>query len=164
MYRAGDRLWLHTVGEDYTTALRLSGDTARLVMPAAPVALVFERNAAGAVVAFVEVVEGERGERARRVEPYRLTTADLREYEGSFRSDALESTWSFIVRGDSLVAQHRRHGDIAIRSVSRDRFEGPGFFRDVEFVRDADGDIVAMTVSRPRIRAERFERLKLEHP
>jgi CubicO group peptidase (beta-lactamase class C family) len=162
VYRAGDRLWLHEVGEDYTTVLRLSGDTAQLVLPAAPVQLVFERDADGAVVAFVEVVDGEDADRAQRVEPYHPTAADLREYEGAFRSEALESTWSFTVRSDGLIAHHRRHGDIAMRAVSRDRFEGPGSFREVEFVRDVRGDIVAMTVSRSRIRAERFDRLRVE--
>lgn len=158
VYRAGDRLWMQTVGEGHTTVLRLTGDTAQLVSPAAPVQLLFERNAAGEVVAYVELINGEHADRARRVEPYRPAATDLREYEGSFRSEALQSTWSFTVQGDNLVAHHRRHGDIPLRPVSRDRFEGPGFFRDVEFVRDAGGGIVAMTVSRPRIRGERFDR------
>jgi CubicO group peptidase (beta-lactamase class C family) len=162
VYRAGDRLWLHEVGADHTTVLRLTGDTAQLVSPAAPVELLFERNAAGDVVAYVELVDGEHADRARRVEPYRPTAVDLREYEGSFRSEALQSIWSFTVQGDSLVAHHRRHGDVPLRAISRDRFGGPGFLRDVEFVRDAHGGIIAMTVSRPRIRGERFERLVMD--
>lgn len=165
VFRAGDRLWMQERGEDYITALRLAGDTASMVMPAEEVRLLFERDPSGAVISLRELVPDRRGERAPKVEPFVATPAELAEYGGSYRSDALVSTWTFVVQDGGLVARHRRLEDVRLEPVARDRFRGSAFFfRDVGFVRDPGGAIIAVEVSSERVRRERFERLPAVSP
>lgn len=161
LFRSGDRLWLDPQDGPHITALRLHGDTARLVMPAEPVDLVFERDGDGSVVALREIVEGQPRERAARTPPFQPELTELRAYEGSYRSDELRSTWSFTAEPGRLVGHHERRGSVmTLTPISPDRFSGDGWaYRQVEFVRDGRGRVVAVLFSSERFRDERFEHI-----
>jgi CubicO group peptidase (beta-lactamase class C family) len=161
LFRAGDRLWLHQRDGPPFTALRLHGDTARLVMPAVPVELVFDRDEGGTVVGLRQIVEGEPRERAAKEPPYQPGLPEIQQYEGAYRSDELRSTWTFTAEPGRLVGHHeRRGGAMVLTPVAPDRFRGDGWsYEEVEFVRDGGGVVEAVLFSSPRYRAERFDRV-----
>lgn len=164
VFRAGDRLWLQEEEGPPITALRLSGDTATMTMPAQPVQFVFERDATGAVVALREIVDGEPRERATREPPYQPGLAELRAYEGSYRSDELRSTWTFTAEDGTLMGHHARRGSaMVLEPVAPNRFHGDSWaYQQVEFVRDDRGRVTAVLFSSERFRDERFERVEPE--
>jgi CubicO group peptidase (beta-lactamase class C family) len=161
VFRAGDRLWLHNEDGPPFVALRLHADTARLVMPAQPAKLVFERDDFGAVVGLPEIVDGEPRARAARTPPYQPDLAELRAYEGSYRSDELRSTWTFTAEPGKLIGHHERSASgMNLTPTGPDRFTGDRWaYRQVEFARDERGRIVAVLFSSERFRDERFERV-----
>jgi CubicO group peptidase (beta-lactamase class C family) len=163
VFRAGDRLWLQQEEGPPITALRMSGDTATLTMPARPVRLVFERDATGAVVGLREIIDGEPRERAAREPPYQPGLVELRAYEDSYHSDELRSTWTFTAEDGILRGNHARRGSVMVlEPVAPDRFRGDGWaYQQVEFVRDDRGRVVAVLFSSERYRDERFERVEL---
>jgi hypothetical protein len=66
------------------------------------------------------------------------------------------------LRNDSLVMQHRRHGTIPLTWLAGDDFaSGVWFMRSVEFLRDASGRVVGLSVTvDDRSRDIRFSRGK----
>lgn len=123
----------------------------------------FQRNPIGDVVGFHLIENGEPAGDAPRtstLEPYAPTVESLSDYEGSFRSEVLGSTWTFEARGDELVASTRHHDDIVLAPVAPDRFRGPWFMEALEFRRDASGLVVEVSISQERVRNERFLRIR----
>lgn len=161
LFRSGDRLWLHQGVDSPPVALRLSGDTARMVLPAEPVRLVFERDETGAVVGFLELIEGEPGEEAQKRPPYSPGRAEILEYEGTYWSEELRSEWTFHAEDGRLIGHHRRRGPVMrLEPLSPDHFRGDGWaYEEVEFVRHPDGRVTAVLFSSGRYRDERFEKL-----
>lgn len=121
----------------------------------------FERDGSGTVVGLREIVEDEPREHAARTPPYQAGLAELRAYEGSYRSDELRSTWTFTAEPGRLVRHHERRGSIInLTPTGPNRFRGNGWaYRHAEFVRDERGRIVAVLFSSERFRDERFERV-----
>ena len=104
-------------------------------------------------------------EGARRVYQ-RLDPADeipptLPDYAGQYHSDELEMSCSVQVKEGRLVLQHRRHGEIPLRPVARDRFGGSDL-GSLQFERDSGGKVTGFKVTTGRVRNLRFER-QLEH-
>jgi hypothetical protein len=85
----------------------------------------------------------------------------LRAYEGSYRSDELRSTWTFTAEPGKLIGHHERSASgMDLTPTGPDRFSGDRWaYRQVEFVRDERGRIVAVLFSSERFRDERFERV-----
>jgi CubicO group peptidase (beta-lactamase class C family) len=79
---------------------------------------------------------------------------------GVYYSPELETRYTVVVQDGRLIARHRRHGDLALRPVSPDRFTAPAwYFSNVHFERSADDIITGMRVTSGRVRNLRFERL-----
>jgi YD repeat-containing protein len=90
-----------------------------------------------------------------RVEP--LTSAQLAEYAGDYRSEEIETTNTFVADSGKLVIRRggRRVG--ATEPVARDLFVGNGGV--MEFTRDARGRVTGMTLQSGRVRNLEFVRV-----
>jgi CubicO group peptidase (beta-lactamase class C family) len=91
-------------------------------------------------------------------QPYGPAEAELREYEGVYRSHELHTEYTLRVRDGELVAWHFRLGERTLRAQRQDAFDGAGFGR-IEFLRDGAGRVTGFTANSDRIRNLRFDRL-----
>jgi CubicO group peptidase (beta-lactamase class C family) len=92
-----------------------------------------------------------------RVPVQPLTTQQLAEYVGEYRSDEIETTNSFAADSGRLVVTRAGRRAGMFEPVSRDLFVGPGGV--VEFARDARGRVVSFTLQAGRVRNLRFIRV-----
>jgi CubicO group peptidase (beta-lactamase class C family) len=84
---------------------------------------------------------------------------DEDQYLGAWWSDEVETQYTIRRKNGRLVAEHIRHGEIALRPVEKDRLSaGNWFMPDVGFVRDASGKVAAMTLGGNRLTGIRFTR------
>jgi hypothetical protein len=78
---------------------------------------------------------------------------DLTQYVGVYDSPELETTYTLVLRNDTLVAEHVRHDPITLAQVGTDRFlANVWFFGTANFTRDASGEVTGMRVSSGRVR------------
>ena len=96
---------------------------------------------------------------ASLVEGVEMTPEKLAEYQGRYDSSEIGTFYSLAVENGKLVARHRRHGEIELKSTRADQFSSSRrFFSRVRFERDTQGEITAMLVTAGRIRDARFQR------
>jgi CubicO group peptidase (beta-lactamase class C family) len=108
--------------------------------------MTFRRGAGGAVTHL-----DYRDITAMRVVPWNPTPADLRALVGRYDSDELGTTYGIELRDSTLVATHRRHGDIVLTPLARDEFRGGAWFAaGVQFVRDRTGAVSGLRISNGR--------------
>ena len=70
------------------------------------------------------------------------------------------TTYTIILKDERLVAQHRRHEDMALAPTKTDEFSGDTwFFRDIQFVRDDNNQITGCRVSSGRVRNLHFDKM-----
>lgn len=154
---AGNRLMGQIPGQQRVELIPIS--EARFIAAAAGFEVSFERDPAGKVFQAIMHQAGE-DKIAPKVEPFTLSPDGLAEFEGDSYSDELGTTYSIILKDERLVAQHRRHEDIALTPTNTDKFRGDTwFFRDVQFVRDDDNQIIGSRVSNGRVRNLLFEKM-----
>jgi hypothetical protein len=82
---------------------------------------------------------------------------NLPDYAGRYRSEESETIWLVQVKEGKLVLQQRRHGEIPLRPMARDRFSGSNL-GSLQFEQDAGGKITGFKVTTGRVRNLRFER------
>ena len=100
-----------------------------------------------------------RGIHALRVEIDSQDSDDLSDYVGEFYSEELDTSYWLSVLDGTLVAHHRRHGDIELLPVMRDEFRGDQWFvPSVEFDRDDLGRVTGLRISQGRSRNMKFRR------
>jgi len=88
-----------------------------------------------------------------------LSTSELEEYAGDWVSGELDTHYVLSVVDGALVAEHYRHGTIALTPQAEDVFSGDQFFfRPVRFERDSSGTLTDMFVGTGRARNLRFVR------
>ncbi len=93
------------------------------------------------------------------VEPPEMTPEKLAEYQGRYDSSELGTFYSLGVQNGKLVARHRRHGEIELKSTGADQFSSNRwFFERVRFERDTQGEITTMLVTASSARPVRFAR------
>ena len=96
------------------------------------------------------VNEGERIEKPK-------AELDLKPYVGTYWSEELETQYSFSVIKGKLIATQIRHGNMDLVATSKDMFStGWWFAPNVDFLRDKDGNIIAVNLGGGRTRAIRF--------
>ena len=90
--------------------------------------------------------------------PETLTPEQLAEFEGDYYTEELDTTYTIRVRGDQLVAQHRRHDDILLTRAG-DHFLGDAwFFPEIHFTRDDAGRVIGFELTGNRVRNLYFEK------
>jgi CubicO group peptidase (beta-lactamase class C family) len=92
------------------------------------------------------------------VESWQPSTTELETYAGDYRSVELQTGYTVTVRNGVLVAEHFRTGEVQLKPVERDRFQG-STLGDVRFRRDAAGTVTSFTANTDRVRGLRFERV-----
>lgn len=96
-----------------------------------------------------------------KVKPLTLSLKQLAEFEGDFYSAELRTTYSIILKGTKLVAEHQRHEDAVLIPRDKDKFRGPWSLYNIKFVRDKNNKIIRFMVTSPRgrVRNLRFDRI-----
>lgn len=111
------------------------------------------------VLAPVETSESDKMEESAedtKSEP--LPPEQLVEFEGDYYTEELDTTYTIRVRGNGLVAQHRRHDDILL-TYADDHFVGDvWFFPEVRFTRDDAGRVTGFRLTGGRVRNLNFEK------
>jgi len=111
------------------------------------------------VLAPVEAFEPEKmaePDEGTKSEP--LVPEQLAEFEGDYYTAELDTTYTIRVRGDGLVAQHRRHDDIVL-TYTDGHFRGEAwFFPEIHFLRDDTGRVTGFRLTGNRVRNLYFEK------
>lgn len=111
------------------------------------------------VLAPVEASEPEKmAESDKETKSELLAPEQLAEFEGDYYTEELDTTYTIGVRGDGLVAQHRRHDDILLTYVDG-HFRGDAwFFPEIHFLRDDTGRVTGFKLTGNRVRNLHFEK------
>ena len=148
--RAGNRLMGQIPGQPRVELIPIS--EARFIAAEADFEVSFEHDQAGKVFQAI-MHQGGEDKIAQKVEPFTLSSEQLAEFEGDYYSEELGTTYAIILKDERLVAQHRRHEDIALKATNTDKFRSQiWFFRDLQFVRDNNNQIIGCRVSSGRVR------------
>ena len=116
----------------------------------------FQRDSSGRVSQFTLQQNGQ-SMIAKRLASADNIPSDLSEYTGSFYSEELGTAYNVVLKEGKLVAQHRRHDDIQMTPITRDKFSGSAWwFSKVTYTRDKDGHINGFNLSGGRVRNMRF--------
>ena len=107
----------------------------------------------------VEASASEKAaEPAEDVKSEPLTPEQLTEFEGDYYTEELDTTYAIRVRGDGLVAQHRRHDDILLTYADGHFLGDAWFFPEIHFIRDDTGGVTGFRLTGNRVRNLHFEK------
>ena len=111
------------------------------------------------VLAPVEASASEKAaEPAEDVKSEPLAPEQLTEFEGDYYTEELDTTYTIGVRGDRLVAQHRRHDDILLTYADGHFLGDAWFFPEIHFIRDDTGRVTGFKLTGNRVRNLHFEK------
>mgnify|MGYP001187051803 FL=1 len=101
----------------------------------------------------------DRDSQQEQQEPVTLSLAQLREYEGWYRSVELDSSYEVVADGGELTALHWRNRRANLTPIGDDEFRGDvPWLPLVRFTRDGSGRLNSFTVTGSRVRNMVFER------
>ena len=101
----------------------------------------------------------DRDSQQEQQEPITLSLAQLREYEGWYRSVELDSSYEVVADGGELTALHWRNRRANLTPIGDDEFRGDvPWLPLVRFTRDGSGRLNSFTVTGSRVRNMVFER------
>ena len=156
-YKLGINWYVTITREDQVLYTKATGEPTFEMIPVA--AKKFWVPAYGAHIDFQGIESGKatyfdyREYHAPRVEIVAANAVNTEPYLGVFYSEELEATYTAKDEEGRLVLEHIRHGDIALRPITKDVFStDSGFMGEVEFTRDAAGQISGFLVSNYRSR------------
>ena len=150
--REGDRLVTQATAESQSPTRAVS-DTEFWVDDYGAL-LTFRRNSAGGVT-WIQ----SRGIQRPRVQPFQPSVEQLEEYVGRYFSEELATAYDVVLRGDLLLALHRRRSEITLTPTIKDEFRASAWYIGAAiFVRDRDGTITGMRVGTDRARNLWFDR------
>ncbi len=95
---------------------------------------------------------------SKRTETESLSPEQLSEFEGEYYTEELDTTYTIGVRGDQLVAQHRRHDDISLTCADGHFVGDAWFFSEVHFTRDNTGQVTGFRLTGNRVKNLRFKK------
>ena len=87
-----------------------------------------------------------------------LTPEQLAEFEGDYYTEELDTTYTIVVRGDGLVAQHIRHDDILLTYTDGHFLGNTWFFPKIHFERDDTGHVIGFRLTGGRVRNLYFQK------
>lgn len=145
---------------DGDRAILVSTSDSTFAIPAADVRITFHREGDGAPVDRATLRQGAATVPLERTRRYVPAPEVLRSYAGRYYSPELETFYEIVIQDGTLVARHRRHGDVPLRPQAPDAFVGaPWWFTDVAFDRGPEGSVTGMRVSSGRVRNLRFQKV-----
>ncbi len=120
--------------------------------------LIFKRNHDQKVDRFT-LLQGGAEINAPRLPDFDIQKVNLVEYEGSFYSPELQTSYTFKVKNDTLIAEHQRHDPIKLFPIKEDSFAGDQwFFGNLDFVRNSKKEITGCLVSSGRVLNIKFKK------
>ncbi|WP_026947528.1 serine hydrolase domain-containing protein [Algoriphagus marincola] len=81
-----------------------------------------------------------------------FSASDLKDFEGEYYSEELQTSYKFKVVGDSLMVYHPRHGDISLERITANAFRGNWPVNIVEFITDTKGYVNQVKLSNSRVK------------
>ena len=124
-------------------------------VPAA-VEITFKPAAAGARPSLHFVTDGGKPSVFDPVESAAYTAAQLSEFAGDYRSDEVDARYALTVKDGRLTMRFRAR-ETVLEAVFADAFTAPGMI--FRFTRSAGGRIDGFTITNPRARRVRFDRV-----
>jgi len=107
----------------------------------------------------VRLLQGSAEIPGTRVALQKFDAADLPRYAGTYWSEELETQYTLALKEGKLVAEHPRHVEIAMNPLAKDLLRGESwFFQEIQFTRDAAGNVDGLRVGGGRVRGIRFSR------
>lgn len=157
-----DTIYLQGTGQPRVPMEPTSDSTFKLNVVEASVT--FHRNDEGAADSLTLHQNGDHLAHRLEAEPWEPTPEELEEYTGRWFSEELETFYHLAVEDSALVIRHRRYEEPLEMSPGeeRDSFTGSFPVATAEFVRNDDGELVAMLVGNGRTRDIRFVRVELD--
>ncbi|MEZ4588913.1 MAG: serine hydrolase [Gemmatimonadales bacterium] len=156
--REGDSLFTQATGQPRIPIVPQSDSSFALTV--APASATFQKDADGKVTGLV-MRQGGQELHATRLEgeskAWKPTAADLRQFEGRYFSEELETFYDVSLESDTLVVRQRRREDSKLAPGEMDRFAGGGL--NFAFERDRNGQVIGFYVANGRTRDVRFERV-----
>ncbi|MDX1673687.1 MAG: DUF3471 domain-containing protein, partial [Longimicrobiales bacterium] len=161
-FRDGDTLWTQATGQPRARIEPTSDSTFRLLV--VPASVTFHRNPDGTADSLTLHQNGEHLAHRLEGEVWEPTDDELDAYTGRYFSRELETFYTLTLEEGRLTLDHRRFDEpVRLRPGSGpDTFTGSFPVAEVEFVRDASGDVVALEASNGRTRGVRFDRMAPE--
>lgn len=127
----------------------------RFQLEGAPITIEFPTPAADAAAEMVVTFPGDAA-RYQAVAP--ISSDDLNNFAGSYRSEELDATYTLVVTGDEpRLALERQGRTTPFDRPSRDVFSSPT--GTIEFTRDGDSRVTGMTLNAGRVRGLAFTRV-----
>lgn len=94
---------------------------------------------------------------APRVKPFDIKSIALKDFVGTYYSPELETSYTIVLKDDTLTANHIRHEPVALTPVGKDAFSTNSWFMSkIEFVRDDTAQITGLNVSSGRVKHVKF--------
>ena len=101
-------------------------------------------------------------ERRRVPEPPALTETQLREYEGMYYSEELDTYHTIAFKDTTLILQHKKRGEVPLSIREIDAFS---FGRNsINFLRNEENRVMAFTISTPTVWNVRFDKKQRSEP
>lgn len=154
--REGDRLSGQATGQPKFMLTTASEN--EFFVPEVNATLVFQKSDEGKVNQMLLKQNG-REIILKRLASFDPEAVDISLFTGKYYSPELQTTYTFLIEEDKLIARHQRHPDIELKVAKPDFFSGnTWFFGQVEFVRNDQKEITGCKVSNGRVRNLRFEK------
>ncbi len=98
---------------------------------------------------------------AQRLKAFDIASVNLSDFEGSYFSEELSTTYDFVVVDGKLMAQHSRLDNFGLNSVKEDMFSSEAwYFGEITFLRDSNNKITGCNVSSGRVRDLKFRKVE----
>jgi CubicO group peptidase (beta-lactamase class C family) len=88
---------------------------------------------------------------------------NLKDFAGEYYSDELDTRYTFIVRGNSLIMTHLKLKDIELKRVDDNKFSGSGpetFAFEIEFLKNKKHAVTGFTISNFGVKNLKFMKAK----
>jgi hypothetical protein len=93
--------------------------------------------------------------------PVKEKNINLKDFEGRFYSEELNTDYSAKARNGKLVLTHTRLSDVELTETGKDKFAGNiEFAFEIEFVRNKDNAVTGFKVSNFGAKNVRFDKVK----
>lgn len=162
--RQADRLLGQATGQPPVELLPESETRFRLKGEEPPIRVTFREDATAHTIRLL-ITQNGQDFTAERIDGAPAAADQLNEFAGDYYSNELGTTYTLVVQNGKLIAQHRRHDDIALTPTEKDRFHGDAWwFGQVSFRRGDHQEITGFRLTGGRVRNMWFERLPRSSP
>lgn len=152
---SGDKLQLSALGLS-VGLMPLDANRFHTVSPSAetPAEVIFENSPQGNPLRFILKIVGRPAINYDAVPP--ADTSKLSEYEGTYYSEEIDSTYRVSLKDGKLIVTRKKFGPTQLTPAFRDAFSSLSILGTFRFTRDAQNRVDGFRLSAGRIRNFRF--------